>query len=117
MLHHPNLSYLEVKVITSKSLCCEVLVKDVRSLYLLNFESDLIDTVLRQLLLLSLLAHLELCSRSAYAMACCPSSIHLSFVIHLSLPFHIFDISSRTISWIELKLSGRHCGNMEIQNC
>ena len=33
-----------------------------------------------------------------------------------SLAFHIFDISSRTISWIELKLSGRHCGNMEIQN-
>ena len=34
-----------------------------------------------------------------------------------SLAFHIFDISSRTISWIELKLSRRHCGNMEIQNC
>ena len=34
-----------------------------------------------------------------------------------SLAFHIFDVSSRTISWIELKLSGRHCGDMEIQNC
>ena len=33
------------------------------------------------------------------------------------LTFHIFDISSRAISWIELKLSGSHCGNMEIQNC
>ena len=37
-------------------------------------------------------------------------------VVRSSLAFHIFDIS-RTISWIELKLSGRHCGNMEIQNC
>ena len=34
-----------------------------------------------------------------------------------SLAFRIFDISSRTISLIELKLSGKHCGNMEIQNC
>ena len=33
-----------------------------------------------------------------------------------SLAFHFFDISSRTISWIVLKLNGRHCGNMEIQN-
>ena len=38
-------------------------------------------------------------------------------VVRPSLAFHIFDISSRTVSWIELKLSGRHCGNMEIQNC
>ena len=59
-----------------------------------------------------LLAHLELCSRSVYAPACCPSSVR-----HQSLAFHIFDISSRTISWIEMKLSGRHCDNMEIQNC
>ena len=44
-----------------------------------------------------------------YAMTCCPS-------VRPSLAFHIFDISSRTISWIELKLKGRHCGNMEIQN-
>ena len=36
-------------------------------------------------------------------------------VIRPSLAFHIFDISSRTISWIKLKLSRRHCGNMEIQ--
>ena len=28
-----------------------------------------------------------------------------------SLAFHIFEISSRTLSWIELKLSGRHCGS------
>ena len=38
-------------------------------------------------------------------------------VYHLLLAFHVFDISSRTMSWIELNLSGRHCGNMEIQNC
>ena len=44
------------------------------------------------------------CSRSAYAMACCLLSIRPS------LAFHSFDISSRTISWIELKLSRRHCG-------
>ena len=61
------------------------------------------------------LAHVELCCRSAYAMACCPLSVRLSF--SQSLALHIFDVSSRTISWIELKLSGRHCGNMEIQNC
>ena len=54
-------------------------------------------------------AHLELCSRSAYAMACCPSSVRRP-----SLAFHIFDISSRTISWVKLKLRGKHCGNMEI---
>ena len=29
-----------------------------------------------------------------------------------SLAFYFFDISSRIISWIELKLSGRHCGNI-----
>ena len=34
-----------------------------------------------------------------------------------SLAFPIFDISPRTINWIELKLSGRHCGDMEVQNC
>ena len=38
-------------------------------------------------------------------------------VVSPLLAFHIFDISSRSISWIELKLSGWHCGNMEIQNC
>ena len=38
------------------------------------------------------LAHLALCSRSAYAMACCPSSVRPS------LAFHIFNISSGTIS-------------------
>ena len=52
---------------------------------------------------------------------CCPSSVRRP-----SLAFHIFDISSRFISWIELKLSvcvwgvgggGGHCGNTEIQNC
>ena len=32
-----------------------------------------------------------------------------------SLAFLIFNISI-TISWKWLKLSGRHCGNMEIQN-
>ena len=58
----------------------------------------------------SLLAHLELCCRSAYAVACYPN-------ICPTLAFHIFHISSRTISWIELKLSWRHCDNMEIQNC
>ena len=46
------------------------------------------------------------------------SSCHgLLSVIRPSLAFHIFDISSRTLSWIELKLSGRHCGNIVIQNC
>ena len=59
-----------------------------------------------------LLAHLELCFRSAYAMACCPFSVR-----HPLLAFHICDISSRTISWIEQKLSERHCGDIEIQNC
>ena len=39
------------------------------------------------------------------------------FIFSPSLAFHIFNISSRTISWIEPKLSGRHCGNMESQNC
>ena len=34
------------------------------------------------------------------------------YVVSPSLAFHIFDIFSRTISWIELKLSGRHYGNM-----
>ena len=38
-------------------------------------------------------------------------------VIRPLLAFHIFYISSRTISWIELKLSWRHYGNMVIQNC
>ena len=38
-------------------------------------------------------------------------------VRHPALAFHIFNISSRTISWIELKLNGRHCDNMEIPNC
>ena len=28
--------------------------------------------------------------------------------------FHIFDNSSRTISWIEKKLSRRHCGDLEL---
>ena len=42
----------------------------------------------------------------------CPLS-----VVPRSLAFHFFDISSRTISWIELKLRGCHCGNMKIQNC
>ena len=40
----------------------------------------------------------------------------LSVVCCSLLAFHIFDIS-RTKSWIELKLSGRHCANIEIQNC
>ena len=55
-------------------------------------------------------------SRSAHAMACCPLSVRPSVVrrpsVHPALAFSIFDISSRTISWIELKLSVRHCGNM-----
>ena len=34
-----------------------------------------------------------------------------------SFAFHIFDISSRHVSQIELKLSGQHCDYMEIQNC
>ena len=63
-------------------------------------------------LYLSILAHLELCPVSANAIACCPLS-----VCRPLLAFHILKISSRTISWIELKHSGRHCGNMEIQNC
>ena len=61
-----------------------------------------------------LLAHLELCSRSAYAVACCPVC---PSAICPSLIFHIFDIASRTVSQIELKLGGRHWGYMEIQNC
>ena len=36
--------------------------------------------------------------------------------VRLSLAFHIFDISFRLVSPIELKLGGRHCGNMESQN-
>ena len=60
----------------------------------------------------TLLAHLELCSRSAYAMACCPSSICRPL-----LAFHIFNISSQTISWVELKLSEQHFGSMESQSC
>ena len=40
----------------------------------------------------------------------CPS-------VRPSLTFHVFDISSWAVSQIEVKLSGRHCGNMEIQNC
>ena len=83
------------------------------------------------------IAHLELCSRSAYAMVCTP---HFFFSLpkiewlkaifffasknwkiedwkqsslrRPSLAFHIFDISSRTISWIEVKLSRRHCSNI-----
>ena len=55
-----------------------------------------------------LLTHLELCSRSAMPWP---------VVRRPLLAFHTFDISSRTISWIELKHSGTHCGNMEIQNC
>ena len=51
-----------------------------------------------------LLAHLELCSKLAYAMACCPSSDRRPSA-RPSLAFHFFDISSRTISWNELKLS------------
>ena len=43
-------------------------------------------------------------SLSSYAMAYCPS------VSRPSLAFPIIDISSRTINWIELKLSVRHCG-------
>ena len=41
----------------------------------------------------------------------CPSS-----VVRPALAFHIFDISSRIVSRIELKLGGRYCGYMEIQN-
>ena len=52
-----------------------------------------------------LLAHLEL---MPWPVVCCP--------VRPLLAFHIFDISSGTISWIELKLSGRHYGNMEFQN-
>ena len=37
-------------------------------------------------------------------------------VIHPSSTFHIFDIS-RIISWIELKLGGRHWTYKEVQNC
>ena len=59
------------------------------------------------------LAHLELCFRSAYAKACCLSSVSPS-VVRLLLAFHIFDISSRSVHWIELKLNGRHGCNMEI---
>ena len=42
-------------------------------------------------------------------------SMSWSVVRRPSLAFHIFDISSRTISCIDLKLSWRHRGNMEIQ--
>ena len=59
-----------------------------------------------------LLAHLELCSRSAYAVACYPSSVRRPSVVNRS---HFW--LSWTVSRIEVKLSGRHCGNMEIQNC
>ena len=52
----------------------------------------------------------------SYAKACCLSSVSPS-VVRLLLAFHIFDISSRSVHWIELKLNGRHCCNMEIQNC
>ena len=55
------------------------------------------------------LAHLELCSRTADAVACCPSSVRRP-----SLTFHVFDISSWTVSRIEVKLSGRYCGNSEL---
>ena len=51
------------------------------------------------------------CSRSAYALTCCPLSVSPS------LTFHIFDISSRIISCIEMKLGGRNSGYMEIKNC
>ena len=60
---------------------------------------------------LSLLANLELAPGQLMQW---PVVHHPS--VRLPLAFHIFDIS-RTISWIELKLSRRHCGNMEIQNC
>ena len=40
----------------------------------------------------------------------CPSLVSLS-------TFHIFDISFRIQSRIELKLGGRHWGYMEIENC
>ena len=46
----------------------------------------------------------------------CPS-VRPSVVRRSSLTFHVFDISSWTVSWIEVKLSGRLCGNMEIHNC
>ena len=61
--------------------------------------------------LIQVLVHLELCFRSVNCMSCCSLSVR-----HPSLAFHIFDIPSRTIDWIELKLSWMHCGNMEIQN-
>ena len=40
----------------------------------------------------------------------------LLYVVRPYLTFHIFDISSRIVSWIELKLGGRNWGYMEIQN-
>ena len=60
-----------------------------------------------------LLAHLEL------QVSLCNGlfSVVRPLSFRPSLAFHVFNISSRTISWIELKLSRRHCSNMEIQNC
>ena len=45
-----------------------------------------------------------------------PFNCHSFFFFLPSLAFHIFNISFRTISLIELKLSGRRGSNMEIQN-
>ena len=57
-----------------------------------------------------------LCGSDLIPSMPCPVVRRMS-VTHLSLTFHIFYISSRAVSWIELKLSERHFGNMEIQNC
>ena len=64
---------------------------------------------IQQNILHFLLAHLELYKA--------PGQLMPWPVVRPSLAFHIFDISSRIISWIELKLNGMYCGNMEIQHC
>ena len=69
-------------------------------------EQYALKKIIFKILCLCLLAHLE-----HFA----PAQLMPWSVVHSpsSLAFHIFDISSRTISWFGLKLSGRQHGDLE----
>ena len=53
---------------------------------------------------------LALLSTKAFKVSLCRD---LLSVVRPSLAFHIFDISSRIVRRIDLKLGGRHCGYMK----
>ena len=65
-----------------------------------------------RILVFYLLAHLELLQVSLCRGVL---SVVRPSVVRPSLTFHVFDISSWTVSRIEVKLNGRHFGSMEIR--